>query len=121
MQLGGSALASLIAGDDVQQLLRRVVVRPDEALSARFPAQMPARLRVRRRDGTVLRRDKSDREGFATRPWSWALAIEKLESLAAPRASADWRRRLVHAVAHLERIDVAKLASLLREARGGEP
>ena len=39
-------LPERIVADDVQQLLRRVVVRPDPELSRRFPDQHSARLRL---------------------------------------------------------------------------
>ena len=42
---------------DVQQLLRKVVVRPDHDYTREYPSHMPAKITVRLRDGTVrLRR-----------------------------------------------------------------
>src|SRR6266699_6682346 len=63
-----------IAGDDVQELLRRVVIAPDQALSARFPQRMPAVLEVELDDGTVLRAARDDYHGFHTNPFDWTTA-----------------------------------------------
>ncbi|MDR7586073.1 MAG: MmgE/PrpD family protein [Armatimonadota bacterium] len=108
-----------IERQDVQALLRRVVVQPDEALSRRFPAEMPARLRVVLRDGRVLSVEKRDYEGFHTRPMPWAGVVEKFERLAAPFTDARQRRAVVEAVAGLEGITVRELTRLL-EAIGQE-
>jgi 2-methylcitrate dehydratase len=49
-------LAERIAAEDVLELLLRVDVRPDRALSDRFPAEHSARVRLRLRDGRLLER-----------------------------------------------------------------
>jgi hypothetical protein len=43
-----------ILTEDVQQLLKRVIVRPNGEYSARFPAQLPARVEVEFDNGTTL-------------------------------------------------------------------
>lgn len=48
-----------ISRGDVQSLLRKVSVREDPELSERFPAEMPARLTVRLRDGRELHTEKA--------------------------------------------------------------
>src|SRR5262249_3671061 len=61
-----------IARVDVQELLRRVSVRPDAALSRRFPGEHACRVRLILRDGRRFGIDKSDYLGFHTRPMDWA-------------------------------------------------
>src|SRR6185312_7266936 len=56
---------------DVQNLLRRVEVRPAADLTARFPAEHACRLRLHLANSTTLTADKSDYAGFLTRPMSW--------------------------------------------------
>jgi 2-methylcitrate dehydratase len=46
--------AERIRRDDVQSLLRKVVVTPDEELSGRFPQEHACRVRIRLRDGRVV-------------------------------------------------------------------
>ena len=53
-----------ISRQDVQDLLKRVIVRPSDELSQRFPAEMPCRLTLYLRDGRVLLKEKTDYEGF---------------------------------------------------------
>ncbi len=102
-----------ILRDDVQSLLRKVTVRPDEALSKRFPQEMPCRIRVFLKDGQVLSIEKRDYEGFYTRPLSWEKAEAKFASLTIPYTDGDLRQAIVEAVAHLEIIEVQQLTELL--------
>jgi 2-methylcitrate dehydratase len=108
--------AERIVRDDVQRLLRRVVVRPDAELSRRFPAEHACRLQVRLRDGQLLEREKSDYEGFHTRPMSWETVVAKFERLSAPFADGRLREQLIDAVARLEQIEIEDLMRPLERA-----
>jgi 2-methylcitrate dehydratase len=107
-----------IARDDVQALLRGVVVRPVDAYSRRFPAQMPCRVTIRLRDGRRLVREKEDYEGFVTRPMRWETVVGKFDRLAAAHADAGLRREIVEAVGRLEGVRVAELLQLLSRVQG---
>lgn len=108
-----------IRADDVQMLLRRVVVRPGDAYSRRFPVAMPSRIEITCRDGRHLVKEKEDYEGFHTRPMRWETVVKKFERLSAPYADIALRREIVEAVEHLDAIRIAELAGLL--ARVGRP
>jgi 2-methylcitrate dehydratase len=97
-----------IAADDVQGLLRRVEVRPDEQLSEHFPEQHSARLRLHLRGGRVLEREQRDYEGFTTRPMSWETVAAKFDDLASGRGE-----ELKAAVAELEELETTDLTRLL--------
>lgn len=119
-QLGPEQYApERIVSQDVQSLLRRVVIRSDEELSRRFPAEMPARLRVVLRDNKVLSVEKRDYEGFHTRPMSWERVVQKFDRLASAFTDAGQRRAMVEAVAGLEGLNVRDLTRLF-EAIGKE-
>ncbi len=105
-----------IVREDVQSLLRRVAIQPGEALSKRFPDEMPCRITITLKDGRTLRVEKQDYEGFYTRPMSWEKAAAKFELLAAPFIDATRRAAIVETVAHLETKDVTQLTELLRTA-----
>jgi 2-methylcitrate dehydratase len=105
--------AERIVREDVQTLLRKVSVRPDEALSQRFPEEMPCRLRVFLTGSRVLHLEKRDYMGFYTRPLTWEQAETKFERLAAPYTERKLRQAIVEAVAHLETLDVSQLTELL--------
>jgi 2-methylcitrate dehydratase len=105
-----------IRREDVQGLLRRVVVRPEEELSRRFPEEMPCRIRISLKDGQTLEVEKRDYEGFFTRPMSWERALEKFESLAAPYADQRLRDSIARVIRHLEDVEVRELAGLLGQA-----
>ncbi|MDQ3943567.1 MAG: MmgE/PrpD family protein [Actinomycetota bacterium] len=110
--------AARIGAPDVQQLLRRVVVRPADDLSRRFPDEHACRLRVHLKDGRVLARDKSDYEGFHTRPTSWEGVVEKFQLLAGPHVESSLAKEIVETVAHLDTVAVTDLTRLL--ARVGQ-
>ncbi|HEY7347275.1 MAG TPA: MmgE/PrpD family protein [Ktedonobacterales bacterium] len=102
---------------DVQALLRRVIVRPDEALSRRFPQEMPCRIRVFLKDGQTPSIEQRDYEGFYTRPMSWEKAAMKFARLAAPFADERLQQSIVETVSHLETVPVGQLTTLLAKAR----
>jgi 2-methylcitrate dehydratase len=101
---------------DVQDLFRRVEVRPAADLTARFPAEHACRLRLHLANGTTLAADKSDYAGFLTRPMSWDQAQEKFERLAADAIEPELAAELVAAVATLDDLETRDLTSLLAHA-----
>lgn len=101
-----------ITREDVQNLLRRVTVRPAEELSRRFPSEMPCRIQIRLKDGQILNREKQDYEGFYTRPLSWEQAVAKFERLAASSTDAGRRAAIVETVARLEEAEIQQLTRL---------
>jgi 2-methylcitrate dehydratase len=106
-----------IVRDDVQDLLRRVRVRPDEDYSRRFPDEMPCRVTVVLKDGRELTKEKSDYEGFHTRPMAWDTVVAKFETLSAAHTSAQQRHEIVDAVADLESTSARELMTLLWRIR----
>jgi 2-methylcitrate dehydratase len=101
---------------DVQELLRRVEVRPAADLSARFPAEHACRLRLHLIDGTTLAAERSDYEGFLTRPMSWEQARGKFERLAAGRTEPDLASSLSARVESLDELETHDLTALLAQA-----
>ncbi len=102
-----------ILREDVQQLHRKVVVRPDKAYSDRFPAEMPCRLTVHLKDGRVFEKEKRDYEGFVTRPMTWATATAKFQTLAAPFAGEALRKEIASLMGKLEDLPVVNLCKVL--------
>jgi 2-methylcitrate dehydratase len=110
-------LPERIQSTDIQELLRKVVVRPSRDFSRRFPNQMPVRLQVRLCNGQVLTREQDDYEGFHSRPMVWKTVLQKFELLSSSATSSSLRQQIVEAVTHLEEISVTHLAGLLGQAR----
>jgi 2-methylcitrate dehydratase len=100
---------------DVQTLLRKVHVTPAADLSARFPRELPCRLTVRLQGDRVLRVEKSDYQGFVSRPPDWDQADEKFRGLSEAHATPILRARIVETVRNLEHTRVRRLMDLLRE------
>ena len=102
---------------DVQGLLRRVTVRPDEGFSRRFPAEMPCRVRIVLHDGRVLTQELADYPGFLTRGRTWDATRQKFDRLAAPYTTAALRDAIAATVGDLDRLQVTQLTSLLSSVR----
>jgi 2-methylcitrate dehydratase len=101
---------------DVQDLLRRVDVRPAADLTQRFPAEHACRLHVHLDDGSTLSAEKSDYEGFVTRPMSWTRAREKFERLTAKSLEPEGAAELADAIAALDELETRDLTLLLARA-----
>ncbi|MFB4205569.1 2-methylcitrate dehydratase [wastewater metagenome] len=110
-----------IRRDDVQQLLQRVTVRPDPDYSARFPAEMPSRVDVTLRDGSVLSAETAAYRGFHTNPLEWGDAVAKFGRLVTPFTGAWLRDRIVDTLATLEQRRVGELGALLARVPGTRP
>jgi 2-methylcitrate dehydratase len=106
-----------IVRDDVQDLLRRVIVRPSDEYTRRFPDEMGSRIAIHLRDGRVWAKEKQDYEGFHTRPMRWETVADKFARLGAPHAGAALQKEIVEAVANLEDIQVADLTQLLAQVQ----
>jgi len=102
-----------IRRQDVQELLRRVTVRPSPELSRPFPDEMPCKITVWLKGGQTVTIEKRDYEGFWTRPMPWDQVVQKFDGLAAPYADAGLRQQIVDAVGRLEQVPVADLMQLL--------
>ena len=102
-----------IVREDVQVLLRKVTIQPDEAFSQRFPEEMPCRIHITLKDGRTLAIEKQDYEGLSTRPMSWEKAAAKFERLAAPFTSSAQRAAIIEIVSNLEMKEVAQLTGVL--------
>jgi 2-methylcitrate dehydratase len=110
-----------ILADDVQELLRCVVVRPSADLSVRFPAEHSARVRLCMRDGRIFEREQHDYEGFHTRPMSWETVAAKFRRLAAGHVEPGMAARIQGTAASLEELNVKDLADLLAGPMPGNP
>jgi 2-methylcitrate dehydratase len=116
-----------IGRPDVQELLRRVHVRPAADLTERFPGEHACRLRLRLSGGKTLTAEKSDYYGFVTNPMGWERVREKFVRLAAGRVDPELARELAEAVATLETLETHDLTRLLGRAsarettKGGAP
>jgi 2-methylcitrate dehydratase len=104
-----------ILRDDIQSLLKRFVVRPKREYTDRFPAEVATTVTVTLKDGRRLSVDKTDYEGFRTRPMSWETVIAKFNGLATPFASERSRRAIIDAVQHVEEIRTRDFAAILGE------
>jgi 2-methylcitrate dehydratase len=102
---------------DIQALLRKITVRPLDEFSQRFPAEMPSRITVRFNNGLVLTKEKSDYEGFQTRPMEWDTVVKKFEQLSQAHLAGTLQVEIENAVRHLENVPVRDLTALLEKVK----
>ena len=108
-----------IEADDIQSLLQKVKVTPKQEYSDRFPDEMPTKLTVYLKNGKTYSIEKSDYEGFYTRPMSWETIIRKFEGLAEPYTSEELRDQIVETIKNFEQHSVSDLMKLLAKVELG--
>ena len=106
---------SRIAKPDVQELLQKVTIRPDESITARYPAEIPSRVTVRLKNGESFTHEVSDYPGAYTRPFTWEEIEAKFDKLAASHATEKSRQKIKNAVRSLDNIQVSDLMKVLSE------
>lgn len=74
---------------------------------------MPATLTVYLRNGDKFSINKTDYEGFYTRPADWNTIIQKFEQLAEPYTSQGLRNKIIETVQNFEQHTVRDLMTLL--------
>lgn len=102
-----------VVADDVQDLMKKVTITPDEALSARFPDEMPAIVTITLDDGTAYTREDGAYDGFFTQPLDWEGARRKFDALTSPFADQSLRDEISDLVHDLENHRVAELTAAL--------
>jgi 2-methylcitrate dehydratase len=121
--LDGDVMPAQFAPDritraDVQQLLKKVSVRPDQEFTDQYPAKMPAKITVRLQDGQVIEHEVQDFPGLASHPFTWEDSVAKFDRLVAGRVDEGLCREIKDAVHSLESIQVAALMALLGRVKG---
>lgn len=106
---------------DVQQLLRRVEIREDADCSRRFPEAMACRIVIVLDSGQSFTIEKSDYEGFHTRPMGWYAVEKKLATLSRPFITDSLRRDIIEAVKALDTISASDLTGLLGRVGSRRP
>jgi 2-methylcitrate dehydratase len=109
-----------IARADVQQLLKKVSVRPDHEYTELYPAKMPAKITVRLQDGAVIEHEVQNFPGMPSDPFTWEDSVEKFDRLVAGRADESVSREIKDAVRSLESIRVKDLMQLLGRVTSGK-
>jgi len=109
---------SRIAKPDVQSLLQKVTVKPNDSFTARYPAEVPSRVTVRLRSGESFTYEVSDYPGASNRPFAWNEIEAKFDKLASGRATEKSRQKIKSAVRSLEDLQVSDLTNALRDLNG---
>ena len=98
---------------DVQALMKKVAVRPNQDYTEQYPRNMPAKITVRLQDGTTIEYEVQDYPGLASHPFTWEDSVEKFDRLVTGRVDAALSQEIKDAVHSLEGIQVKDLMELL--------
>ncbi|MGA7317761.1 MAG: MmgE/PrpD family protein [Silvibacterium sp.] len=106
---------SRIAKTDVQDLLQKVTIKPNDSLTARYPAEVPSRVTVRLKNGRSFTHEISAYPGASNRPFTWDEIEAKFDRLTAGHATEKSRQKIKDAVRSLENIQVSDLMKVLSD------
>jgi 2-methylcitrate dehydratase len=98
---------------DVQDLLTRIRVRPDAALTTRYPQATPVRITLVLRNGQQISREQDDFDGAPSRPLTWERAVKKFHWLAQQYADDGLRAAIIDGVKDIDHDPVSALTELL--------
>ena len=102
---------------DVQALLKKVSVRPNDEFTEEYPKKMPAKITVRLQDGKVIEHEVQDYPGLASHPFTWDEVVQKFDTLVAGRIDEGLSGEIKNAVRSVENIEVRDLMKLLGSIR----
>src|ERR1700723_3256997 len=105
---------------DVQTLLKKVSVRPNQEYTAEYPAKMPAKITVRLVDGKIIEHEVQAYPGLASEPFTWEESVEKFDRLVAGRADEALCGEIKDAVRSVENIQVRDLTKLLGAVKASQ-
>src|ERR1700683_2343083 len=109
-----------IARADVQTLLKKVSVRPNQEYTAEYPAKMPAKITVRLVDGKIIEHEVQAYPGLESEPFTWEESVEKFDRLVAGRADEALCGEIKDAVRSVENIQVRDLTRLLGAVKASQ-
>jgi 2-methylcitrate dehydratase len=102
-----------IMRSDVQTLMKKVSVKPNQAYTNEYPRRMPAWVTVRLENGTTFEHEVKDYPGLASHPFTWEDSVEKFDQLVTGRIDGSLSEDIKDAVRSLESIQVKDLTKLL--------
>ena len=105
---------------DIQDLLQKVQVNEKKEYSDRFPNEMVNDVTIKFKDGSELKVEKTDYEGFHSRPASWEFITEKFHNLTAEFIDENLRNEIIESIKNIENIQVSELMELLSKTSKAE-
>jgi 2-methylcitrate dehydratase len=84
-----------------------------DTYTQKYPDEMPCKIVVKLKDGRELECEKTDYEGFFSRPMSRKAVVRKFETLTRDFADATLQHNIEGAVDNLDNIKLAELTRLL--------
>jgi 2-methylcitrate dehydratase len=103
-----------IAAEDIRNLIPKIDVVEDPALTARYPGELPNRVRIYLRDGRELAAEESLPKGHYKNPMSDGEVEAKFKRLVSKTLTVEKMSSILDAVWRLDRLgDVRELAELV--------
>lgn len=109
-----------ILKEDIQELLQKVEVNEKKEYSDRFPDEMVCDITFYMKDGKTYSVQKTDYEGFHTRPASRKMITDKFRLLTKSFITEDTRKKIIEMVENLEDYKIRDLMEVLRDCQKEE-
>jgi hypothetical protein len=92
--VGGTPGSFIRAGNHVHEgLLKKVSVRPNHEYTDQYPKKMPAKIRIKLKDGKTIDHEVQDYPGLASHPFAWEESVDKFDLLVEQQARPRPPRR----------------------------
>ncbi|WP_010532054.1 MmgE/PrpD family protein [Lentibacillus jeotgali] len=101
-----------IMRDDIQDLLQKVDVQPNDEYSSRFPDEMACRIELETQDGRIFNVEKRDYQGFKTQPASWDVLMEKYNKLTRD-IDSTLAAKIADTIKNLENVHISELTETM--------
>src|SRR5690625_1041519 len=103
-----------IQSEDIQTLLQKVEVKEKKEYSDRFPREMVCDITISMKDGKKYHIEKTDYEGFHTRPASWETIEHKFKLLTQDFICEEVGQQIITMVKNLENHSIRALMKVLK-------
>lgn len=74
-------LPARIVASDVQDLLKKVVVKADDEYTKRYPVEFCARITIKMVDGSTMTHEVSSYPGMPSHPFTWDDSVDKFDRI----------------------------------------
>lgn len=103
-----------IRASDVQTLLKKVIIHPDDDFTRRYPKDFCARIIITTLDGKRLEHEVSNYPGMPSRPFSWSDCEDKFDRLTQGYLPSGLAKEIKELVKTIDQHEASDLLALLQ-------
>ncbi|MDM8214026.1 MmgE/PrpD family protein [Enterococcus hirae] len=104
-----------IQREDVQSLMKKVTIKPDDEFTKRYPKDFCSRITITTTDGKSLTHEISSYPGMPSHPFTWEDAVDKFDRLTRDVLTPEQSAKIKMIVKDLEHHTTRELFSVLAQ------